>query len=193
MRLPPFLPSLSLVPMLLLLTCCGTPSKHFYMLTAEGSLPLTPGKKNIGIGVGPVSVAGYLDRPNLVFQESGNQLAISENNRWAGDLAENITRVTATNLGRELGTSNVRVYPWDNDSGLNFQVSLDILHLHGDPEGNAVMDASWRIYALPARSIAASRSWSGTEPLKRDGYDELAAAQSRLLARLAGEIAASLK
>ncbi|MES2707910.1 MAG: PqiC family protein [Verrucomicrobiota bacterium] len=192
MRIP-LLRFLLLLPSLLLPVSCASPAKRFYMLTAESPAPAAPGKKSPGIGVGPVSVAGYLDRPNLVFQETGNQLAISESNRWAGDLAENITRVTATNLGRELGTGNVRVYPWDHDSGLNYQISLDILHLHGGTDGSAVLDASWRVYALPARNIAASRSWSGTEPLRRDGYDELAAAQSRLLARLAREIAAGLR
>ena len=174
----------------LLLASCASRSKSYYLLTPEGAAPASSGK---GIGVGPVSLAGYLDRPNLVFQESGNRLAVSESHRWAGDLADNITGVTAANLGRELGTGNVRVYPWDSDAGLDWQVSLDILHLHGDAEGDAVLDAAWRIYALPSRHILGTRSWSGREPLRKDGYDELAAAQSRLLARLAREIAAGLK
>jgi uncharacterized lipoprotein YmbA len=41
--------------------------------------------------------------------------------------------------------------------------------------------------------MTASKSWSGTEPLAADGFDALAAAQSRLLARLATEIAATLR
>ena len=41
--------------------------------------------------------------------------------------------------------------------------------------------------------MIASKSWSGVEPLAADGYDEMAAAESRLLARLAGEIAATLR
>lgn len=190
MRFPAL--SVFLLALSLLAPSCASPQKHFYMLTAESPPPSGTGK-GMGIGVGPVSVAGYLDRPNLVFQETDNQLAISESNRWAGDLAENITRVTAANLGHILGTGNVRVYPWENDAGLNYQVSLDILHLHGGMDGNAVLDASWRVYALPSRQLAASRSWSGAEPMRQDGYSELAAAQSRLLARLAREIAAGLR
>lgn len=145
------------------------------------------------IGVGPVSLAGYLDRSNLVFQESGNRMAVAESHRWAGDLEENIARVTATNLGRKLGTGNVRTYPWGSDGDLRYQVSLDIRQLHGTADGDAVIDAAWRVYSLPDRRLATSRSWSGAEPLRADGYDELAAAQSRLLARLAGEIASSLR
>lgn len=172
-----------------LLGSCATP-KSFYVLSAEGPAPTGGG---MGVGVGPVSVAGYLDRPNLVFQESGNRMAVAESHRWAGDLEENIARVTATNLGRKLGTGNVRVYPWGADGELRYQVSLDIRQLHATADGDAVLDAAWRVYSLPDRRMISSKSWSGTEELTADGYDEMAAAESRLLARLAGEIAASLR
>lgn len=173
----------------LLLAGCVSP-KSYYVLTPEGPAPSGGG---MTIGVGPVSLAGYLDRSNLVFQESGNRMAVAESHRWAGDLEENIARVTATNLGRKLGTGNVRTYPWGSDGDLRYQVSLDIRQLHGTADGDAVIDAAWRVYSLPDRRLATSRSWSGAEPLRADGYDELAAAQSRLLARLAGEIASSLR
>ena len=101
--------------------------------------------------------------------------------------------MTATNLGRKLGTGNVRVYPWGADGELRYQVSLDIRQLHGTADGDAVLDAAWRVYSLPDRRMIASKSWSGVEPLAADGYDEMAAAESRLLARLAGEIAATLR
>ncbi|WP_193214374.1 PqiC family protein [Luteolibacter marinus] len=173
----------------LLLAACAAP-KSFYVLTPEGPPPAGGG---MTIGVGPVSLAGYLDRANLVFQESGNRMAVAESHRWAGDLEENIARVTATNLGRRLGTGNVRTYPWGSDGELRYQISLDIRQLHGTSNGDAVIDAAWRVYSLPDRRMIASKSWSGSEPMNADGYDELAAAQSRLLARLATEIAATLR
>jgi uncharacterized lipoprotein YmbA len=161
----------------------------YYILTPEGPAPSGGGK---GIGVGPVSIAAYLDRENLVFQESGNRLAIAESHRWAGDLEDNIASVLATNLGRKTGTGNVRTYPWADDGDLRYQVSIDIRQLHGTADGDAYLEAAWRVYSLPDRRMTASKSWTGTEPMKVDGYDELAAAESRLLARLAAEIAASL-
>ena len=173
----------------LALASCASP-KSFYVLSAEGPAPSGGGT---GVGVGPVSLAGYLDRPNLVFQESGNRMSVAESHRWAGDLEENIARVTATNLGRKLGTGNVRVYPWGADTELRYQVSLDIRQLHATADGDAVLDAAWRVYSLPDRRMISSKSWSGTETLNADGYEEMAAAESRLLARLAGEIAATLR
>lgn len=177
-----------LLPFLFLASCADP--KSFYVLSAEGPAPSGEG---MGVGVGPVSIAGYIDRPNLIFQETGNRMAVAESHRWAGDLEENIARVTATNLGRRLNTGNVRVYPWGSDGELRYQISLDIRQLHGTDNGEAVIDAAWRVYSLPDRRMVASRSWSGSEEMGADGYDALAAAESRLLARLAGEIAAGLR
>lgn len=188
----PKLPSLMrflLLALIASLASCAAP-KSFYVLNAEGPAPSGGG---VGIGVGPVSVAGYLDRANLVFQESGNRMSVAEDHRWAGDLQENIARVMASNLGRKMGTGNVRTYPWGSDSELRYQISLDIRQLHATSDGDAVIDAAWRVYSLPDRRMIASKSWSGTEDLKADGYDEMAAAESRLLARLAGEIASTLR
>ena len=173
----------------ILLVGCGAPSKSYYLLTPAGPLPAGGGR---GIGVGPVSLPAYLNRPNLVFKQSSNLLAVSESHRWAGDLEDNISSVLAINLGRRLGTGNVRTYPWASDKELRYQISVDIRQLHGTAEGDAYLEASWRVYSLPSRAMVTSRSWSGTEPLKKDGYEELAAAESRLLDRLSAQISKGL-
>ncbi len=185
----PFLSKLGVLCVLAVHLLSCAPSKQYYLLTPAGPAPSGGGR---GIGVGPVALAAYLDRPNMVFHESGNRLAVATNHRWAGDLEDNIASVLATNLGRELGTGNVRTYPWADDGDLQHQISIDIRQMHGTADGDAFIEAAWRVYSLPDRRMTASKSWSGTEPLEADGYNELAAAESRLLARLAREIAASL-
>lgn len=175
---------------ILLLAGCAVGSKSFYVLTADGPAPAGGGP---GIGVGPVSLAEYIDRPNLVIAESANQLAVAEDHRWAGDLASSIARVTAANLGRQLNTGNVRSWPWQGDEGLRYQVTLDIRQFHGGADGYAVIEAGWRAYSLPDRKIKASRTFVDREPLETDGYQPLVAAQSRLLSRLAADIAGGLR
>ena len=174
----------------LLLAGCGTGARQFYVLTSDGPAPSGGGP---GIGVGPVALAEYIDRPNLVVAESENQLGIADSHRWAGDLSASIARVTATNLGRRLNTGNIHTYPWRGDDGLRYQVTIDIRQLHGAADGHAVIEAGWRAYALPERRIVASRTFVDREPLAADGYQPLVAAQSRLLSRLADDIAKSLR
>lgn len=174
----------------LLLAACGAGPKSYYVLTADGPAPSGGGS---GIGVGPVMVAEYIDRPNLVLQEQPNQLAVASDHRWAGALDASIARVTATNLGRRTGTGNIHVYPWPRDEGLRYQVTLDVRQFHGGADGHAVLEVGWRVYALPERRLVASRTFTGREELERDGYQPLVAAQSRLLSRMADDIAASLR
>ncbi len=174
----------------MLLAGCGTGQKHYYVLTADGPVPSGGGR---GIGVGPVILAEYLDRSNLVIQQGPNQLAVAEDHRWAGELSSSIARVTAANLGRRLGSGNVHTYPWHGDDGIRVQVTLDIRQLHAAEDGYAVIEAGWRAYALPERRMITSRTFVDREPLESDGYQALVAAKSRLLSRLAGEIAANVR
>ena len=125
-----------------LLAGCAQPNKSFYVLTASGPVPSGGG---IGIGVGPVSLAEYIDRPNLVTQEAPNQLAVAEDHRWAGDLSASIARVVAANLGRDLKTGNVRTYPWQRDDEIRYQVTLDVRQLHSESDGYAIIEAGWRV------------------------------------------------
>jgi hypothetical protein len=118
---------------------------------------------------------------------------VAEDHRWAGDLAASVARVTAANLGRRLHTGNIRTYPWHNDREISYQITLDIRQLHGGHDGYAVIEAGWRAYALPDRRLKASRTFVDREALASDGYPAMVAAQSRLLSRLAGDIAAELK
>jgi len=173
-----------------MLASCALGSKSFYVLTADGPAPSGGGA---GIGVGPVALAEYIDRPNIVIAEAPNSLAVAEDHRWAGDLESSIARVTAANLGRRLGTGNVRTYPWHGDDDLRYQVTLDVRQLHGGADGYAVIEAGWRAYSLPDRRLIATRTFTDREPLEADGYQPLIAAQSRLLSRLADDIAKRLK
>ena len=175
---------------MLCLVGCAQPGKKFYMLTAAG--PSASGG-GMGIGVGPVTLAEYIDRPNLVIQQAPNELSVAEDHRWAGSLSASIARITGVNLGRLLNTGNVRVYPWQRDEEIRYQVTLDIRQLHSGEDGHAVIEAGWRAYSLPERSLKASRTFVAREPLASDGYPAMVAAQSKLIARLAEDIAKALR
>lgn len=170
--------------------CSSAPAKSYYRLVADGPVPSGGGA---GLGVGPVIIPAYLDRPNIVLHESGHRLAVAESHRWAGRLEDNFTQVLASNLGRRLNTGHVRTYPWEADSGLRHQITVDVHQFHGNAEGEALLEATWRVYSLPDRRLVVTRSWSGAEPLGEDGYDALVAAQSRLLARFSAAVAETVK
>ncbi|MGJ8724204.1 MAG: PqiC family protein [Roseibacillus sp.] len=166
------------------------PSRGYYVLSAAGSAPTRSG---MGVGVGPVDLAPFLtERPNLLFQSTANRLEFSEDHLWAGDLEDNFSRVLATNLGRRLGTGNVKVYPWQRESELSYQVTVDVVRFQGTPDGETVLEANWRAYRLPEGVLVKNQNTTVRDDLRVDGFEELAASQSRLVDKLAGVIAGSL-
>ena len=169
-----------------LFSACGNPYPEFYTLTPEGPSPSGGGT---GIGVGPIILAEYVDRQNLVIQTSPNKMEVAEFHLWAGDLDHSIARVVSINLGRRLQTGNVRTYPWLRDSEIDYQVTMDIRDFIAGADGYAHIEASWRVYALPGRNMIASRTFSGKESIATEDFEAMAAAQSRLLARLSEDIA----
>ena len=174
----------------MLVVGCGGQADEYYLLSAAGPAPTGGG---MGVGVGPVTVAEYLDRSNIVFQSGPQKLEIADSHHWAGDMKKSVASVMASNLGRELRTGNVRTYPWERDGELRYQVSIDIRQFHGTADGYALLEASWRVYRLPGSELVATRSGTYREQQRRDGFEELAAAQSRALQRLARDIAKGMR
>lgn len=169
---------------------CGSGYPTFYTLSAEGSIPSS---KGVGIGVGPVILAEYLDRPNLVIKTGANRIEVAEKHLWAGDLDDSISRVLSVNLGRELNTGNVRVYPWTSDREIDFQIAMDVSEFIAADDGYVYLNASWRIYSLPGRRMIGSDTFAGKEPISRENFDSMVAAQSRLLGRLSKDIATGIR
>lgn len=176
---------------LLVAGCGGYPT--YYMLAADGPAPSGGGR---AVGIGPISLASYIDRPNLVVQteqDGAMTLEVAADHRWAGDLESSVGRVMAANLGRRLRTGNVLIYPWQRDEEISRQVVIDIRQFHGGADGHAVLEASYRIYALPGRTLVASRTFSERERLEKDGFPAMVAAESRLMSRLSDEIAKAMR
>lgn len=177
----------------LLSSCSFFPSglgRSYYVLTASGPAPAQSG---IGIGVGPVDLAPFLtERPNLIFQSSPNRLEFSDEHLWAGDLEDDFARVLATNLARRMGTANVKIYPWQRESELDYQITIDVVRFQGTPDGETVLEANWRAYRLPEGTLVKNLNTTVRDDLLTDGFEELAASQSRLVDKLAAAIAKAL-
>ena len=173
----------------LALGSCSIGYPSFYTLSAEGPSPDTDG---IRIGVGPVILAEYMDRPNLVVQTSANQMEVAERHLWAGDLDNSISRVLSVNLGRQLNTGNFRTYPWLRDSEVDYQVAMDIREFVAGSDGYAHLEANWRVYSLPGRKLNASKTFIDKEPIKKESFESMVAAQSELLRRLSVDIAKNI-
>ena len=108
-----------LTALLILLGGCSSSSPtRFYVLRSwsdsmnKKELQPSDRERCVSIGVGPVKVADYLDRPQIVTRVTPNEVKIAEFDQWAEPLGQNISRVLADNLSALLCTKVVVVFPW---------------------------------------------------------------------------------
>ena len=114
--------------LLYLLTACGTtPPSNYYMLSAD--VAGIPGDSGPSLGIGPVTVPGYLQRINMVLNRDSHRLKLAEYDRWAEPLENGITRVVSLNLAVLLDTQEVQVFPWRRHEPPTYGVSVHVVQL----------------------------------------------------------------
>lgn len=177
------------VPLLLLAACGGT-SEQYYRLRADSPAPLLG--TGLAVGVGPVTLPGYVDRAELVFQSDDYQFQVPAKVRWAGSLGENFTRTLAADVASRLGSGSVLPYPWPPGTRLRRQVAVDVRQFHAVSGGEAILEVAWRLEEPGSRRVLRRQNGRFTERIVGDGYGPVVAAESRLVARLADAIAKSV-
>lgn len=148
--------------------------------------------RNVGIGIGPVEIPDYLDRPQIITRTNRNELHMSEYNRWAEPLGENFTRTLAGNLSAFLVTDRIYTYPWDTPEAVGYQVLVNVSRFDAEPGGNAVLKARWSLVARKdGEKTILTQKTNLSEPVGADTYNALVEAQSRVLEKFSREVAAA--
>ena len=183
---------------LLILGGCGsTQPSRFYTLHTIGNHDVgtqsTPADHNISVAIGPIDIPDYLDRPQIVSRTSQNELTLSEFDRWAGSLKDDIVRVLSKNLTQLLSQSSVSILPWGMYNASTYRVTVNIRRFDSMPEGNILLDAQWTIFGKGGMEIPHVRESIITEPVPAKTYDAKVSAMSGALAKLSSDIAEGIK
>jgi uncharacterized lipoprotein YmbA len=174
--------------------CTSTPSR-FYMLNslaASETAAATAAPQGPVIGVGPITLPKYLDRPQLVTRTGGNQLALAEFDRWAEPLQDNVSRVLAENLARLIPTDQVLRHAWPRGTTLDYQVTLEVLYFDGWLGGESRLLARWSILDDAEAPLMSQRAFLHT-PSGGSEAEALVAAMSRLLEWLSRDLAYAIQ
>ena len=165
--------------------CTSAPSR-FYTLSATAT-PSTAASK-LSVAVGPVSVPAAVDRPQIVVSTSANQVTVDDFNRWAAPLQDNLARVVAENLVALLGSPRVTLFPQTLNADVDYRVQIEIRNFESAPGKSASLDAVWTVRRTKDGKTETGRT-GAREKVDGDGYEALAAAHSRGVARLSQDIA----
>jgi hypothetical protein len=169
----------------------GSDAAKFYLLTPYSERPLESGGERRIVGVGPIEVPGYLDRPQIVTRVGANELRLAEFHKWAEPLEAGIARVIAANLTASLPLEVV-FFPWGRAARVDRQVSVQIRRFDTDADGNATLDARWKLFGRDDSKELQSRSVRIEVASPAPGYADRAAAMSRALGDLCRSIVEAL-
>ncbi len=182
---------------LLLLCGCASKSPNYYILhslqSEASNEKMAIADTDLTIGVGPVKIPEYLDRSQMATRSTPSSLQFAEFDKWAEPLEKNLTRVLAENLAILLSTDRVGVYPWTNNAQVQYQVTVDITQFERMPEGKVILAARWNILGDHGDNTLVIKSSRFSIPIKSEGYEATASAESRAVEELSREIALAVK
>ena len=169
---------------------------EFYLLQ-----PINPSIQEQGVaagegavlGIGPVRVRDYLNRPQIVTRTSTNEITIHEFHYWGESLGKNFTAILAQNLSVLLSTDRILIFPYRSkqELPLEYQVLVDVIRFDGEPGAEATLLAQYYILEFEEneRKQIVTRQPSFSRPLADKSFKTLVAAMSDLVADLSREIA----
>lgn len=178
-----------------LMSACAHDAKpvEFYRLSADVGLKQTnksvANLKNVTVGLGPIRVPDYLNRPQMLVAISDNQYTLSEEHRWAEKLDQNILLALYKVLPEQLNTEHLIRYPWAQRQEIDYQVGIDILDLTVDAQGQSQLIAQW--FIKPKDKPGIDKRFECRLPASSTDYALMVKGQSQCLTQL-GQVLAKV-
>ena len=184
---------LSMVLIGILLSGCGTTQKSSFYQFEESIDPSLSGvETGLVIGLGPIQLPEYLNRPQIVTRNSAYHLNISEFHRWVEPLNESITRLLVFNLSNNLRSNQVYWLPrQDRNIPLEIRVAIDIGRFDGQLGKEVYLESRWSLFDS-RNQIILSRISLIKEKVNGADYEDLVIAMNRALKSLGEEISTAI-
>lgn len=160
-------------------------SEFFLLQPVAGDSTLSTRK--MSIAVEPALVPDFLDRPQIVLQDSKSaQVTISETKRWAEPLSAIFQRTLIADLGAYLPNAYIKTKQY-TDETYNYTISVEVNQMTGTLDGKSVLDVWWSVSNTSGRIITRNRA-SFTQQTGPT-YEDYITVQSEMVSSLARQIA----
>jgi hypothetical protein len=132
-----------------LASCASTQPSRFYLLSdlpaLETADPVASVGEGLTIGIGPITLPKYLERPQIATRANRHELRFAEFERWAEPLDANVARALADHLARLMPRHRLLVFPWPRGTPIAYQVTLEVTHFFGTVGGESVLLVDWSL------------------------------------------------
>lgn len=163
--------SLLLSLFMLLTACIGGRSEpaSYQLLTARAEHNSQAPLAGKSIGVGPVHVAQFLQRPQIVVHNGGPQLQADDKVRWGEPLEQGVQRVLLQNIATLTG-AETRNFPWRQNTTPDYALRIDIVDLDQLGNGEFILEVNWVFEDLQSAHVLKTQQ---ERISSRTSYDDL--------------------
>ncbi|HKT29628.1 PqiC family protein [Dyella sp.] len=170
--------------------CAHSPPTRYVTLSAEpASSPRMTTLQPIQLTA--VHIPAELDRPEVVTQDSANQLTVHDNDRWGAPLAPMMRRTLAQDLLARL-PANTFILPDAPAPPGTRTLVVTVLNSEADANGTLTLQVSWALLSGHPSHATQTQQLTLTANMMSGDAAAQAAALSQLLGQLADRIAASI-
>jgi uncharacterized protein len=168
-------------------TACRSPATTYYTLVAPRAAPTASAEPAAGfqLDVLPVDVPAQVDRAQLVVREAAGELTPVDTRSWIAPLSAELQRALSNALSAQLGARDVAGLT--ADAALpTLRIKLNVQRFESVLGQFAEIDALWTVSDPAGGKLLCAGQIR--EPATT-GYEGIAEAHQRALAKLAGQIA----
>ena len=205
-RLPALWRPVLLLALALPLAACFRPSPpvHFYVLASPQERAVSmaeqrdntpdegvPARVGPRVGILPITLPGYLQRPQMVVRRAESVDILREDyHRWGEELGQGVARVLSDAMTNNLADVQGLAMPLRGGAPVDMRMQVDVRRFEGSPGGKAFLEVVWTVQK-EGKAVREGYFMSS-----RDAGPDIAAlveAQSALLVELSDELAQGVK
>lgn len=134
-------------------------TSRYFALSSTDSLPPPPPERrrpDIHIGLGPISLPGYLDAQGIVRSGSGGSLDYIPGAFWAEPVSDGFARALLYRTEARIGTSHGVAFPWYSTTRVDLKIPVNVLRFEATADGRAVLVARWSVERTSDGKVVAS-------------------------------------
>jgi|GEM_PF-4847219 len=175
--------------------CATSPPSRLHLLAVEplGPLPGAERRPPRVLGVGPLEVVDYLERPEIVGRRGRTSLELAELGRWGERFEVMFGRVLRESLARLSATDDVIELPSDREVQPDWRIAVQLLRFEAQDGREVELEARWSLFGGHGdRPLRLERTVLREPVEPGPGMEPVVAAISRALGALARTLAEAI-
>lgn len=178
--------------------CVSSPPTHWYLLSSQSLVPVgerhEPAHSEFVIGIGPITIPEYLNRPQIVTRAGEHEVELAEFHKWAEPLDTSLVRVLADNLTQRLPAIQVVRFPWKRSLPVGYHFTGEIIRFDSSTLKERVeLVARWQLVDETNNRLLIWKTSQVTVPVSASGHAAIVSAMSDALRDLSEEMALEIR